>query len=137
MAVVTECYNIDIAGVFFTRDERTINPLRADNTQFLAIRAEGVEGFINRRAGLRIRKFRDKANLHGGNVGMVNTFGEAAINIKCGDIFELSHYTFTSTTLVVSLPKMSITLTAILYRPGCEYECFPLTSSNLRSLRVR
>lgn len=46
-------------------------------------------------------------------------------------------HTFTSTTLVVSLPKMSITLTAILYRPFFSYSCLALVSSSVRSLRVR
>src|SRR5579884_2853833 len=47
-----------------------------------------------------------------------------------------SHFTVISSVLVVSFPRMSITLTTTVYLPGAEYVYFD-PSSSLGSLRVR
>src|ERR1051326_7932971 len=46
------------------------------------------------------------------------------------------YFTFTFTVLVVSLPRMSITLTMTLYSPFSAYVCV-VSSSSFGSLRVR
>ena len=49
----------------------------------------------------------------------------------------LSYPTVTGTSDIVSLPKMSITFTAITWRPGFAYLCGADFSSRSLSCRVR